>query len=1040
MNENEFDFLINNICFPCKLPDFTNEDEIRNEVLLLNLITKIINFCSTLDFVNVTTTNYNEIKRMFGKWSVLQGYEYLEGNEIHNSIKNLNENESTVFYLRAQNSCFIVNRKLGESYIISAFQASASNRQVMSADSDLLALYPAFSFHVKNKDILLSQSFANQLEELATGEITYATSKKARVDNIETRDVPESTMVFEWVPAILVAHHSSVNADNEKTIYKKIRDDIVHSNQLLPFRRSGLWMSIKVVLQLRLYQLFGDIDGKVIYKVIMILVVNKLCQDSCNYNLSSDLELQMIKKLARRLYKLDLLLKYSKSCYSLDSVVNMCVATIEKVKARMNEKLKKFVNNTRSTAAKLDLSQIGLNDVIHQKLDKLMVEINKLKSVSPNQNYSNVAIPPCSPRNLPTCLFPNINFLNSSGCLITALYDIEYWVENLDLENFQENVNSIDSLNLITLMENYITQALSFYKGDEMGNSRMIVTCMKIVCLLDILANNKFQMLAQYKLGFDIKALECLLMPRSKDLLYMESLKKYIESRNKNIIYDSLVDCENITENTFAVKFASLNYEMQQLKRKIIQEAETQTRLKKEELEQERNVYYRLLKQIAEKTCDYDTCNNYKRHSRYCNKCALENRANNMEVDIYEWPLPENKNLENAVVFELIIPQRVCYLRDALHLLRTKIFGLTNKLQTDFHGTWIKYEAISKHSIKIQRHVTFGSNTKLFSHSHYKKAPKNPDSHFLKPNGFSVFYSDKHQIFSYDTKTTYENLCIFQATHPYNNLQWTIAGTSHTENQVLASQSKCPQELTIREYIKYGCFRAGHRLQMTNLLDAIETRSLSFKHSAVFALLAQTLWQVGPLNSIGEKECHFKWCQNFVFPASHADFSKPDYILKLHEMLSKLLILSSKCWNDHIIMLNIIIIINRAISLCPNDECRYLMLKLIFECRVVLQDWMIRISTVINEPKHFNKNQILKENLFEICCFNILTFYMDKKHLELHMNSSEHVIQWLSSMSYIYDNKIVAGSGFRRNLYRRVLICMLEIEDHIFKIINNQRF
>jgi hypothetical protein len=136
-------------------------------------------------------------------------------------------------------------------------------------------------------------------------------------------------------------------------------------------------------------------------------------------------------------------------------------------------------------------------------------------------------------------------------------------------------------------------------------------------------------------------------------------------------------------------------------------------------------------------------------------------------------------------------------------------------------------------------------------------------------------------------------------------------------------------------------------------------------------------------------------------------------------------------------MLNIIIIINRAISLSPNDECRYLMVKLIFECRVVLQDWMIRINNVINETKNFSKNSILKENLFEICCFNILTFYTDKENLELHMNSSEHVIQWLSSMSYIYDNKIVAKNGFRRNLYRRVLICMLEIEDHIFKIINN---
>jgi len=62
--------------------------------------------------------------------------------------------------------------------------------------------------------------------------------------------------------------------------------------------------------------------------------------------------------------------------------------------------------------------------------------------------------------------------------------------------------------------------------------------------------------------------------------------------------------------------------------------------------------------------------------------------------------------------------------------------------------------------------------------------------------------------------------------------------------------------------------------------------------------------------------------------------------MELHRMLSEFLEISKKCWNDHIILLNILIIASRALSLSPDQNCENNMAKLILECRNVLQNWI----------------------------------------------------------------------------------------------------
>ena len=77
-----------------------------------------------------------------------------------------------------------------------------------------------------------------------------------------------------------------------------------------------------------------------------------------------------------------------------------------------------------------------------------------------------------------------------------------------------------------------------------------------------------------------------------------------------------------------------------------------------------------------------------------------------------------------------------------------------------------------------------------------------------------------------------------------------------------------PRDLNAKELIKFGFMRSGHHLQTKNLLDVLETRTLTFGHSSVVALISQCLWQIGPIEDNSSE-----------VPDSHTDFTDTNYII-----------------------------------------------------------------------------------------------------------------------------------------------------------------
>lgn len=190
----------------------------------------------------------------------------------------------------------------------------------LGSHEDLVVQYPATSMQIKRSGVLHSKAFARQLDVLISQEFEEAMpkSQKAREVVKEIRDVCDTRFISGWLPALLVTQESTQSFGDIPQINKKIRDSVVHNllhfhysqntsrrqivsfqvyeNGLRPFRRSGMWTTAKVVLQISLTRDLDDVLGLFIYKIIIIKLMLKFLESS-KFPAVESTGIEMLKKV-----------------------------------------------------------------------------------------------------------------------------------------------------------------------------------------------------------------------------------------------------------------------------------------------------------------------------------------------------------------------------------------------------------------------------------------------------------------------------------------------------------------------------------------------------------------------------------------------------------------------------------------------------------------------------------------------------------------------------------------------------------------------
>lgn len=321
-------------------------------------------------------------------------------------------------------------------------------------------------------DSIKSEVFAEQ--------IGHFHELKRDKDEAKTKldaDTTNRKYVTQWLVGA-VSNRDSVAPPDFPTISKKMRDEPGQG-----FRRSGLWIAIKVFLQLGLTIELGAQKGNCVYKAVMLRFMSNLAhiyKDAPEQVLNVDIAVEMLAKLARRVEKLNRIHVVNPSLVA--ELHAETTARIKDIRQHLDCHYARHVGqpNKLSTQKKLrfdeDVQQKLSNDFteyMDQRKNTIYRELVKTEKDEPDEEMNEISA--YDPLAAPDLL--RLTALSNENDALRTFSHIENWV----LEHLDRLAPNVSPVYLRDLAIEYLTKARDWYKDDPLGYSRMVLTVLQII-------------------------------------------------------------------------------------------------------------------------------------------------------------------------------------------------------------------------------------------------------------------------------------------------------------------------------------------------------------------------------------------------------------------------------------------------------------------------------------------------------------------------------------------------------------------------------
>lgn len=862
--------------------------------------------------------------------------------------------------------------------------------------------YPAQSRKVKRSTMLGSVELANQL---------------CLLHDIESKKSNISDYLSQWLVTVLGDRSSAMAKESEfPTITKKVRDEVLDT-----FQRSGYWMTLKVLLQLNLTIEFGRSDGRLVYKLLILNILTQIC-DSYNRSeyelLNIDLMNQMLAKLARRIEKL---LENGRPMETSDSSIDLSMLythaidqaklVVAKTRNKIDRQIDKLIEKDVRHSHLAPMMNFDFQADVVQKVPTLIAYIARRSNKFERQRYDGkLRTKHFQRHHLTKKCDPGFEIFDKLHDEIGSnLYLSDY--ENWFLYEFTVSDGvAYDAIDLRQMFFHYSSTAGPFYKDDPIGSSKMTLQHLKFVTILDMIATRDYPLLAHHRTGIDPDIFDQLLLPQHVDMQIALELQTYLKNRNANASLPALIEEDNPSAQSFGVKYAEANFDMQSILLAVEAKATLEIETKRTLWTSKRSEVETMRKRTEGMTCDYYTNHRkgFTAHDRNCGLCKLRKQIKQVKMPKFVRPLPNDIHLQNAVVFELRIPIQIAGLRDVLY----EVIRLFGKQQPTYGSygrdeLWVDHAPISTYNQSNCERVKL---TRSSSYNYGDIHVDHPFESFILQNDCNCRYnSSRNPLPKNMDRQSVKELCTFkvESGSPYTNLQWTLNGTTHTQNEVLAKQSTCPTTLLLSEYKNFGSLRAdGHRLQLLKLYGMIETEALSFETPSVLALLMQTLWQAGPMG-----EC------NRTHRESHENFADIPFVLEMLKLLHKFVQQQENNWKHPLKLLVAALIAVRMFELNADESVADKIVQLLRQLRTVAIDWIRKIQANIQESNKQNSSDIsLRDQLVDVSIAGAVTFFVHFRHqffgkIFFATNGMSAVRMWLEFIVTLNNNHLLNGNS-----------------------------
>ncbi|MCJ1462481.1 hypothetical protein MMC07_001083 [Pseudocyphellaria aurata] len=999
-------YMVNHVVLPPKLPQADDWEDRYERTLMEFARDQAIAFQT--DASADSRSCWAGIVKMLTTWLEVIASGSVSEIALKQAMTTLRQQESIALHIRCQNAGLII-RRVATGVTFEVFEAMPLAAAVMGSKANLRRTFPGRAIQLSIEtlnDPKFIDELASFLHRLDTEQVEMVMAKtiKANSEVLEERDSTDPALVTELLFAILAPYGKLVAS---RTLAKRNRDDVCWNNAKLPWRRSPMWLVLKVAIELSLIN--SELDNAAVhYKNFMVYLVAKLSRVARIHGLSAELLFLINAKAARRASKIaDKMFGFVES-FVLDSLQLTRVRIEEHVTESQKSDLlqiKTIVPSLADTALSLTTSKPYLYGAVKRQLNPIGPE-----KFSPSAPFRLC----CSPGNL-----PSPKTLQSSMLLLA---DFETWVRD-DLKQWLQGSGttndgwtdvsqdlielhcSQDCQTLKELVSAYKSAAITLYSFHPEYLSLMLLTIMELWCSLDLLATAFFPLLKRYPPEIPTGILQPLLLPQREQLVRLHQIERYLERRHRQVTPNFPSLFGRINKRSISVQHFNNCKKLQDLRSLIERDAAKARESKREELERLTSLRNSLNNQASRLEHLYKiNRKGIEYHVQYCHKCSLENQANNIHISIHEWPLPALETEAKAAVFELQCPIAVAAWRDATFIIvqdlgrsepvsgeivQERVFEYQN-LKSYYSNPISK---LADHLNQSTR-ISIGSNTKSFLRTHYKPCilPVEFEQVALK-NGLRYELLDtRKDIWTKDQikAPVFDSWCISTlCAGPYSSLQWTVDSTRHTQNEVLAKQTSCSTDLTMHEYLAFSSLRAGERLQWYNIVRELGSSNLQLNADAVRTLLTQAAWQAGSaLPSSELRESHFV-------------FEDPWFCTQMQNVLARALEKIEANWKELNSMNLLVILSLRMLSLVRNRSMIQDSLQLLAKLRRISLQWTRDLAQALRESDDSDKSQ---QRILEAALTCRLTYFVDSQHVDSVLGNGIDIATFIECSIHVHDS------------------------------------
>ena len=668
--------LVHHIALPPKLPGAAEDNLDEIEAALLS---RLIDACrlagtvatgdlrhhfDTTRFVLQTCKNLN-VGRALTKPSLI------------GELSQLTVNRPLILHITEQNAGLVI-QKGKDRIVFEAFEASALSDKVLAAPNALVRVFSGSAVAVAEADFSrpsFQQSLASLLEQASSESIKEfsAHTNKAGSSTIESRDTVDPALITEMLITVLEAYGKRVNIS---TISKRVRDDVCWApGGLHPWRRSPMWLIVRVGLSRHSRTLHGTTAGVIYYKLILCLLLNTFINDAIEYLHPGVMRL-LSAKLARRLVKVQAALEETDP--TVRSIFDDMFKTLEPI---FTKTLEGCNNRIALQWRQTKVSMIKVIPTLPARANDSHLRLNLFNSWRYLQQVLTwrPAFAPTTYRSSKRSLPKFVASDGTAGQYRTFAFRVsELAALEASLDDMYESeINKSQSpqntcLGLADAIDDYLKQVNNDYESNQEQKSGMILRVMSLWMLMDMSAIKAYPLVAEYNTGIDDESLNVLQLMERKDFIRLQQVQSYICNRNKNagastIFKDPSPGCyaeRYFNESTDASDLSELRGRIED----CAQRAKESKRMEWQRLSAD---YSSLQQRIASSKCHYKVEDEHTVHDdKKCTRCYLKRCAKRMKIEIYEHPLPADPVEAKVAVFEVAIPEAFARYRDTTWKVR----------------------------------------------------------------------------------------------------------------------------------------------------------------------------------------------------------------------------------------------------------------------------------------------------------------------------------------------------------------------------------